>query len=68
MEKKNNFKKLLPFVKPYIGLIILSIFFAILSTFGTIYLPIVIKDAIALFPNKIARMFSKKSQETEEAA
>src|SRR5574344_1874796 len=25
MEKKNNFKKLLPFVKPYIGLIILSI-------------------------------------------
>lgn len=31
-------------------------------------LPIVIKDAIALFPNKIARMFSKKSQETEEAA
>ena len=46
MEKKNNFKKLLPFVKPYIGLIILSIFFAILSTFGTIYLPIVIKDVI----------------------
>ena len=50
MKKKNksSFVKLLKFVKPYTGLVVLSLLFALLSVGGTIYLPIVIKNVINL--------------------
>ena len=55
-KNKSSLFKLFPYVKPYLGLVILSFVFALLSVGGTIYLPIVIKNVInlALGPNLVS--------------